>query len=202
MKANKCCECGIEVEKYYRCKKCNSIYNKKYRECHHKELLIKSRERYWKDPEKSREMKRRSWAKKPEVYRDKSKAWYYKNRKNILLDIKNNREKRNAQWRRWWANSSKKTRDSRHQKDKIRRRSALGAINYISRREIFDRDLGICAYCGAQLEFKSWHMDHVLPLSSGGQHSKGNVVVSCSNCNLKKGKQTWTPNRGIYNNNH
>lgn len=43
---------------------------------------------------------------------------------------------------------------------------------------------GCCAYCGnktARLE-----MDHVIPLSRGGKHTKANIVPACFNCNRHK----------------
>jgi 5-methylcytosine-specific restriction enzyme A len=33
-------------------------------------------------------------------------------------------------------------------------------------------------------------MDHVIPVGRGGHSSKGNVVVSCKECNSKKGHRT------------
>lgn len=48
---------------------------------------------------------------------------------------------------------------------------------------------GCCNYCRKPLEFddrKSWHIDHVVPLSRGGLHEIGNLVVACAHCNLSK----------------
>jgi len=44
-----------------------------------------------------------------------------------------------------------------------------------------------CVYCGEQ---KKLEMDHIIPLSKGGNHTKGNVVPACRNCNAKKGDRT------------
>lgn len=41
-----------------------------------------------------------------------------------------------------------------------------------------------CAYCGELPELL--HMDHVVPLSRGGQHAIGNVLPACPGCNLSK----------------
>ena len=46
-----------------------------------------------------------------------------------------------------------------------------------------------CAYCGKQLELgkKGWvHMDHFLPISSGGSDTIGNIIPSCIKCNSGK----------------
>ncbi|KPC89921.1 hypothetical protein ADL27_38570 [Streptomyces sp. NRRL F-6602] len=39
-----------------------------------------------------------------------------------------------------------------------------------------------CVYCGGPYE----HIDHVTPLSRGGEHSIDNLVPACGECNLQK----------------
>lgn len=46
---------------------------------------------------------------------------------------------------------------------------------------------GHCAYCGKEA---SLTLDHVIPLSKGGKHSKDNVVPACAHCNSSKGNKT------------
>ena len=44
-----------------------------------------------------------------------------------------------------------------------------------------------CAYCGAKFTASlPITVDHVIPLSKGGQHTAGNVVPSCKPCNSRK----------------
>jgi len=46
-----------------------------------------------------------------------------------------------------------------------------------------------CKYCNIDLDFNTAfevHLDHVIPISKGGNHSINNVVFSCKSCNLKK----------------
>jgi 5-methylcytosine-specific restriction endonuclease McrA len=56
----------------------------------------------------------------------------------------------------------------------------------LSRRAVFARDGGRCAYCRAPAET----LDHVLPRSRGGHHAWENVVAACSRCNHRKGDRT------------
>jgi len=56
----------------------------------------------------------------------------------------------------------------------------------LSRRAIFARDGGRCAYCHAPAET----IDHVLPRSRGGHHAWENVVAACARCNHTKGDRT------------
>jgi 5-methylcytosine-specific restriction endonuclease McrA len=56
----------------------------------------------------------------------------------------------------------------------------------LSRRAIFARDGGRCAYCRGPAET----IDHVLPRSRGGGHSWENVVAACARCNHSKGDRS------------
>ena len=48
---------------------------------------------------------------------------------------------------------------------------------------------GRCWWCGDKLNTE-YHVDHREPLSRGGAHELGNLVLSCARCNLAKGKKT------------
>jgi hypothetical protein len=49
---------------------------------------------------------------------------------------------------------------------------------------------GLCWWCGCRLD--EYHIDHRIPLSKGGTHNPGNIVISCPHCNLtKNNKMPW-----------
>ncbi len=52
----------------------------------------------------------------------------------------------------------------------------------LTRKAVFARDGGRCAYCGAS----ATSVDHVVPRSRGGEHVWDNVVASCARCNHAK----------------
>jgi hypothetical protein len=52
------------------------------------------------------------------------------------------------------------------------------------RRYVFERDLKVCRYCGEDVP--PFHIDHVYPVSKGGETSYRNLVTACAKCNLKK----------------
>lgn len=80
-----------------------------------------------------------------------------------------------------------------------------------SRAGVLRRDGYRCIYCGIQAgdqqKGRIWHradftLDHILPLSRGGQNSWQNTACACAGCNHRKGNHTpqeakltllWTP---------
>lgn len=57
----------------------------------------------------------------------------------------------------------------------------------IDRQTVWERDEGICGICGEAADRNDWHMDHVIPVIRGGEHTMENVQVSHPTCNRKKG---------------
>ena len=46
-----------------------------------------------------------------------------------------------------------------------------------------------CAHCGSN---KKLHLDHIIPLSRGGNHSVGNLQMLCQHCNNSKHAKVMT----------
>lgn len=66
------------------------------------------------------------------------------------------------------------------------KRGALAA-ELIDRQTIIERDKATCYICEiGPLDDSEIHLDHVVPLSKGGDHVPGNLRVACVSCNLKK----------------
>ncbi len=59
-----------------------------------------------------------------------------------------------------------------------------------SRRNIYLRDRNQCQYCGQSFSSEDLNLDHVTPKSRGGQMTWTNIVLSCVNCNTRKGNRT------------
>lgn len=66
---------------------------------------------------------------------------------------------------------------------------ANSVVRY-NRRTLFQRDQNQCQYCGRRPGTKELNLDHVHPRSKGGKSTWENVVVSCTDCNTKKGDKT------------
>jgi 5-methylcytosine-specific restriction endonuclease McrA len=60
-------------------------------------------------------------------------------------------------------------------------------LDYYNAREnrlkVFERDACICKYCAKQLTRFTATLDHVQPVSQGGDNSIGNLVTACLHCN-------------------
>ena len=65
-----------------------------------------------------------------------------------------------------------------------------GGVFALTRRRLYDRDRGLCLYCGHQLSESSMTMDHLKPRARRGGHHWKNVVSACRSCNQKKGCRT------------
>lgn len=53
---------------------------------------------------------------------------------------------------------------------------------------IIDRDNRRCHLCGKRVPpGVVLHIDHIVPLAAGGEHSRANGAVSCAPCNFRKG---------------
>ena len=68
---------------------------------------------------------------------------------------------------------------------KAKTRADVGHLTVSDWRAILVNAKGHCHYC--QCEVAQLTMDHVVPLSRGGFHSRSNVVAACADCNSRKG---------------
>ena len=56
--------------------------------------------------------------------------------------------------------------------------------------EIFKRDQFTCRYCGNTPPAAILEIDHVIPLSGGGDDQKENLITACFDCNRGKGARS------------
>ena len=54
---------------------------------------------------------------------------------------------------------------------------------------VFERDKFTCQYCGRSAPNVILEVDHIIPLSGGGNNDIGNLVTSCEECNRGKGSK-------------
>lgn len=79
---------------------------------------------------------------------------------------------------------------------KVQRRMRIAdAPEPFTRDEIIARDHSTCHLCGHHVDRADIHIDHDIPLSRGGTHTRTNVHVACSTCNTRKGTMTTSEYR-------
>jgi len=59
-----------------------------------------------------------------------------------------------------------------------------------NRRNLYRRDELTCQYCGADLQQERLTIDHVVPISRGGESNWENCVLACRRCNGRKANNT------------
>jgi len=55
-----------------------------------------------------------------------------------------------------------------------------------NRLKIYERDDYLCKYCDKQLTRFTATLDHITPVSEGGENTKDNLVTACLSCNSRK----------------
>lgn len=59
-------------------------------------------------------------------------------------------------------------------------------VEHVDAFAVYERDEGICGICGDPVPRDEFHVDHVIPLVRGGEHSYSNVQVAHPSCNSSK----------------
>lgn len=95
-----------------------------------------------------------------------------------------------AQWR---ARHPEQAADSAKRGSARRRAAAAASIEKVSRKAVFERDGWTCQIChdpvdrdAAWPDPKSPSLDHIHPLSKGGDHTYANTQLACLRCNIRK----------------
>lgn len=66
------------------------------------------------------------------------------------------------------------------------RKLSIRAFDKRDARVAYERQMGICPYCGEHFEFEEMQADHIKPWSKGGHTVPENCQMLCRDCNLKK----------------
>lgn len=66
------------------------------------------------------------------------------------------------------------------------RKLSIRAFDKRDARAAYERQKGVCLYCGKHFEFEEMQADHITPWSKGGRTVPENCQMLCRDCNLKK----------------
>jgi 5-methylcytosine-specific restriction endonuclease McrA len=110
--------------------------------------------------------------------------WRRNNREKIAKWFKDNYEKVrqiNAKWRKS-PNGKLSAANARHMR-RSKKKGCLASVTTKELSEIKKTSKGFCFYCK---QSRPLTLDHVIPLSKGGSHTKENIVMACGPCNFSK----------------
>lgn len=125
--------------------------------------------------------KRETYEKNRQRYIDRAIKWN-----------KENKEKRKITKDRWRAKNKPLTNFLAKQYI-YRKKGAGGYPTFKQVTELYDKFLGLCSYCGLN---KATSIDHVIPISRGGNNNIENLTPACGSCNSSKGAKLlkeWKP---------
>jgi 5-methylcytosine-specific restriction endonuclease McrA len=147
---------------------------------------------YAANREKKKALSRAYCTENPEKVAAYQRAYRATNREKISAQKrtyhKANREMRAVVTRAWRETNSEKVRLYSRRGAAKRRALEHGAfVETVERSIVFARDKGLCGICSLPVDPTDWHLDHIKPLSGGGEHSYANVQVSHTRCNKVKG---------------
>jgi 5-methylcytosine-specific restriction endonuclease McrA len=74
-----------------------------------------------------------------------------------------------------------------------RRGRVNGEVESFNLREIAERDDWTCHVCAGPVTSEDWSIDHLVPISQGGQHIRSNVALAHLRCNALREYETQAP---------
>lgn len=93
--------------------------------------------------------------------------------------------KKRAEQNLAWCRANKESRRESHRRWEAVHKGA-SIVEKFTKQQVWEEDEGMCGICGDPADKNNWHLDHIIPLSRGGQHTRENVQVSHPFCNLSK----------------
>lgn len=200
-----CTKCQIEksLANFYRksssadgyeswCKDCKIVWQKQYYQ-EHKENRILFQKEYWvKNANRRADYNSKYRDKNRERMLEYCRKYNQDHKEENVQYRKANKEKIAARDKLY--RSTESGRNVHNRKSHNRRAKIAGVmVDAVNPIEIFERDGFKCQLCGikTRLDYNRYHpkrseLDHIIPLSLGGEHSKRNTQCLCRHCNATK----------------
>lgn len=98
--------------------------------------------------------------------------------------------KANESLKKYRANNPDKVREW----SSTRHKRKTGRLPKGTVKKLLQQQNNLCVYCECDISVK-YHVDHIIPLSKGGEHKAENIQILCPSCNVKKSaKLNYVPN--------
>lgn len=167
------------------CRSCVSQQRREYREANVEVIRAKNnaymKSRYDTDPDHFRQISRANYAKNPQAWKARVKAYQLRH-----PDLKKH-------WQRGYQKRKPLVGQARLRARRARMKSAEGTFTASDVSVQYERQRGLCFWCGIALNGK-YEIDHIIPVSRGGSNWPDNICCSCRQCNRSKGNrlpQEW-----------
>lgn len=161
------------------CKECSKKYDRIQYQKNKEQKKEKSKQNYKKNKEERKEYYKKYYKDHKQEKKERSKLYYIKNKDTILE--KTTKYGKTEKGKLIYAN---KNHNRRIQKQKTERYNRITLDQW---KKIIESQNNKCAHCGCKFidEIKPT-MDHILPLSKGGEHTSANIQALCQSCNSSK----------------
>lgn len=134
------------------------------------------RERYEQDKDRILERMASYYAADPEPKKARSRRRYWEDP-----------EASKAAALAWRKANPERAAETHRTTQQTRRARKLGQfVEKVDPMVLYARDEGLCGICGTTV-YGDFHVDHVIPLAKGGEHSYANTQIAHPPCNLAKG---------------
>lgn len=196
------------------CKECSAKLSRDLYRRNGDKYRVRRKEYYQENIDKEIEYARQYRKNNPEKVRDSTKKYIENHPDAVKESRKRSNERRRGQrheyhskyyleHKEYFAEKTKRwkkdnpgyflayrRKNREHSREKVNNRRARirgVLVENVSRDKVYERDGGRCHLCRKKVSRQRWHLDHIVPLALGGEHSYKNVAVACPECNYKKG---------------
>ena len=121
-----------------------------------------------------------------EKSREIKKRWEIKNKEKIRLHRANRDQSRIREQRAAWVKEHPEYPAVKQARRRAREKGNGGELSWDIKERLLKIQRGKCSVCKTSLKNTGSHLDHIIPLSKGGDNSDRNVQVTCPTCNHKK----------------
>jgi 5-methylcytosine-specific restriction endonuclease McrA len=161
------------------------------------ELNAKNKADYVANPERRREIAKRSYEKHIEKSRARNRKWREENSDKVSAYRMGPGRQKQKEWEKnnreflyeYHKEYRKNNKDRIYARVNHRRalkKASPGQYTAEEANAILEAQRHRCANCKADLRKVARHIDHIIPLSRGGSNDKSNIQWLCKPCNLSK----------------
>ena len=126
----------------------------------------------------------------PERAKESERQSYLRNQESRVAAAREYREANRERTRATAKAYAKAHPDAVWRSDANRRAREKNAfVEVVDRAALYERDRGVCGLCRKTVERSDATVDHIIPLSKGGEHSYANTQIAHTFCNLSRGNR-------------